>query len=508
MSFLFSVYVSFVLGALYAIHAFFLNRGSRIHAIPTVGGTSFPLLSYIYAARSLTKTVDIIQEGYTKYKGRCFKYAEQGHWCVVVTSPAAVDELAKAPENVLSFIAAKTDSLQIPYTLGPDIAHNFYHIPLIRTRLMRNAARMFDDIRDEVVSAFSDHWQVQSAKGEHEWVSVGATDLALEVICRATNRVFVGLPICRNTDYLAVQKGFTMNVVLAAAFIKVFPEFMKPCVAQLCSYIPGSIDRVTRHLKPTITERLRNAELSTADEHHPGKDSPNDLLQWLIETAPQGHERTVPALVLRILVVNFAALHTTSTMLTHTLYYLAAHPEHAAALREEVERVVRADGWSKASLGNMRLIDGFLKEVCRVTGLSASSLTRKAVQDYTFADGTYIPKGTIVAAASRDLQLEADHYVDPAVFDPRRYEGQGGSSKDDSARTDEHYLVFGHGQHTCPGRFFAVTELKVILAHIVVTYDVQLPGGSRSIPQPMWLGVSLIPNRKANVLFRKRDVCE
>lgn len=56
------------------------------------------------------------------------------------------------------------------------------------------------------------------------------------------------------------------------------------------------------------------------------------------------------------------------------------------------------------------------------------------------------------------------------------------------------------------GRFFAATVLKVLTAHTVVTYDVKLPGNSRSIPPPMWISTLLFPNRKANVLFRKRDV--
>lgn len=154
-------------------------------------------------------------------------------------------------------------------------------------------------------------------------------------------------------------------------------------------------------------------------------------------------------------------------------------------------------------------------------------MNRKAVQDYTFRDGTFIPKGTFVAAAARDLQFDADFYPDPTVFDPRRYAGQGGASKDNSARTDDHYLIFGHGRHAwcalrrgfqcagrllmmpcSPGRFFAATVLKAILAHIVVTYDVKLPGDSRTLPPPMWVSASLVPNHKADVLFRKRDVCQ
>ena len=74
-------------------------------------------------------------------------------------------------------------------------------------------------------------------------------------------------------------------------------------------------------------------------------------------------------------------------------------------------------------------------------------MNRKAVKDYTFADGTFIPKGTFVAAAARDLQFDGDFYAYPTVFDPRRYAGKGGASKDNSARTDDHFLIFGHGRH-------------------------------------------------------------
>ncbi|EPT01203.1 hypothetical protein FOMPIDRAFT_1048925 [Fomitopsis schrenkii] len=477
MSLLFAVYVFAAFGALWVFHAFFR---SHIHAIPTFGGPSLPLLSYIGAVRSLTNTFAIVQEGYKKHKGGCFKYAQPGHWCVVVTSPAAAEELAKAPDDVLSMQAAMIDTFQVPYTIGLDVAQNLYHIPVIRTSLMRNAARMFDDIRDEGVSALSD--QVQSAEGVHEWVSVRAAGIAREVICRVSNRAFVGLPICRDADFLAVHKEFAKNVVAARTVIKLFPKLVKPLVARLYSSTPSSIGHASRHLDSIITERLRDTDSRTVHGYYDEKDSPNDLLQWLIESAPQGRERTVPALALRILVVNLAAIHTTSSL----------------------EHVVRAEGWSKVSLGHMRLLDGFLKEVLRFSGPSVR-IKRKAVQDFTFTDGTFIPKGTFVAVAARAFQFDADYYADPAVFDPRRYEGERGGSKDNSARTD---LVFGLGHHTCPGRFFAATALKALLSHIVVTYDVKLPGGSRSIPQPTWIAESFVSNSKANVLFRKRDVCK
>ena len=59
-------------------------------------------------------------------------------------------------------------------------------------------------------------------------------------------------------------------------------------------------------LRPTIEERMKHsAETNVWD------DKPNDLLQWLIDAA-KGAERSVQGFTMRILVVAFAALHTSS----------------------------------------------------------------------------------------------------------------------------------------------------------------------------------------------------
>lgn len=55
-----------------------------------------------------------------------------------------------------------------------------------------------------------------------------------------------------------------------------------------------------------------------------------------------------------------------------------------------------------------------------------------------------------------------------------------------------------------PGRFFAANELKAMLAYIVVNYDVKFEDeGVR--PPNMWLGLTILPDPTATVLFRKRE---
>jgi hypothetical protein len=54
---------------------------------------------------------------------------------------------------------------------------------------------------------------------------------------------------------------------------------------------------------------------------------------------------------------------------TQALYDLAASPEYAVSLREEVECVVREFGWTKAALDRMFKVDNFLRESQRINGL-------------------------------------------------------------------------------------------------------------------------------------------
>lgn len=53
-----------------------------------------------------------------------------------------------------------------------------------------------------------------------------------------------------------------------------------------------------------------------------------------------------------------------------------------------------------------------------------------------------------------------------------------------------------------PGRFFAAHELKLMLAYLVLNYDVrsEIEG---VIPKPSWYITNLVPNPTAKVLFRK-----
>ena len=213
----------------------------------------------------------------------------------------------------------------------------------------------------------------------------------------------------------------------------------------------------------------------------------------------KGEQRSMRNLILRLLMTNFVAMHTSSMVricfrvwmhlthffvqaFTHVLYYLASNPEHAVALREEVNAVVEEYGWTKAAIDRMYRIDSFIRESQRLNpvGTSESSLrlsiqdcqinvdvarrsvstVRVALKDFIFSDGVRIPAGTFICVPLYATHHAEGKYPDPFTFDPNRFvsgpqgdgkasaaEKDGGSRPQALVTASADYLSWGLGRH-------------------------------------------------------------
>ena len=135
-------------------------------------------------------------------------------------------------------------------------------------------------------------------------------------------------------------------------------------------------------------------------------------------------------------------------------------------------------------------------------------MKRIAREDYTFADGTRIPQGTSVGVNVTQAHHDPETYENPEQFDGFRFakmRPQHWDSKKlyDIVATSPQFLSFGYGRHACPGRYFAACGLKIMLAHVVLNYDVKMENEGVRSPD-VWSGSWCIPNPKGKVMFRKR----
>ncbi|KAJ6498408.1 cytochrome P450 [Mycena vitilis] len=486
-----------------------LLRSPKRDDVPIVGSSGF-LANYRDIITFLFNAPDFIQRGYDQYPDGIFRVARLYRWEYIVCGPKLTKEVGNAPENVLSFYKGVEETVQASLTMGRSIAENPYHQQTVRTSLTRNLHTCFPDVRDEIVCAFNDVVQLNGS----EWTPLPVLPTTMSIVARVSNRLFVGLPLCRDTAYLENNIKHTIDVVRSAAIISLFPEPLRPIVGPWISHKEKSNARAMGYLGPLVKERLAKEEELGPDWE--GK--PNDLISWLLEIA-QGEERTAEDLILRILGTNMAAIHTSSMAFTHAIFDLTTYPEYLLPMREEAERVIAAEGWTKAALNSMVKIDSFLRESQRLNLNGPLVMQRRVLspEGFRFSNGTVLPQGSFLSIAARPVHYDGSNYENPMAFDGFRFarereeflaDHDPNASQDIfkrhmiSAAVD--HLPFGTGKHACPGRFFAATELKAMLAHLVINYDVKAEvEGVR--PADFNFGTITSPNPTARVLIRKRQ---
>lgn len=101
-------------------------------------------------------------------------------------------------------------------------------------------------------------------------------------------------------------------------------------------------------------------------------------------------------------------------------------------------------------------------------------------------DGTIIPQNSNIEIAANAVNRDPAIHEDPDVFDGFRFYKMRQRSEEDTNRhqfvsSSPNSLNWGYGRHACPGRFFAVDEIKVILSKVLQKYDISLvnPGEGR-----------------------------
>lgn len=95
----------------------------------------------------------------------------------------------------------------------------------------------------------------------------------------------------------------------------------------------------------------------------------------------------------------------------------------------------------------------------------------------------------------------------PEKFDGFRFaklrEQPGNEHKFQHSSTGVDNINFGHGVWACPGRFFASAEIKVVMAHLLTHYDIQLVPGKPK-PGPLHFGYAILPDAEGEVMLKKR----
>ena len=435
------------------------------------------------------------------------------HWPEVVLPPSHVAWLASQPESVLSDDVVQDELLGLRYFSGGPNAAAVHDFSIIRRELTRHLARVLPAVLDEVKTA------VQEGFGDdtEQWKEVEAFKIMPQVVEKAVERAFVGMPLCRDASHLAGMRRWQVAFSLCGAIYRYLsPDCLKPVLAPVSAALMALVNWWGfRRALPMIRQRIADLEARERFGNTDRRDdhTPEDLLQWLVESnahKPESQRLSAWHIANRLAFFELVSVHTTSSTLGASLLNILSHPSAShilAELREEADTYLPQLTSDPTMVRAMMKHDSVIRETLRIDTMFAHGMTRRVMpeQGITTPDGLWLPQGCHVAALV--IPPQQAQFEDGEVWEPFRFyrlangvaAAAAAAAADDTRgrcdlvgdiRSEERipllqtptkqttavqispsFLSFGLGKHACPGRFFAVQTMKLILSYMISHYD-------------------------------------
>ncbi|GLA74925.1 hypothetical protein AtubIFM55763_006177 [Aspergillus tubingensis] len=469
-----------------------------------IGGTSILLFGKWFT--SLEFVVDGAGTVFSLYqrlgRDKSFAIPALNEYQVLVSSEQKVRELGESAESVLSFHTAMEQRIQHKYTLfgfqhndidpNNDIAKRVIKV-LLRINLPQIQQGLQPLIQDLIKQELTD-------RDSDGWSQASGFTLAKHLVTRINNHVLLGSKLASDPAFEDAVNRYLQDVVVTMELCRHLPSFLVPLVAPAMMRWSGAMHFIGRAVTAEVEDRVK----SNSTSQDP---SPCDGIQWVIDSSKTPEQRTVSRLAQQIIAILFASVHQMAAALVYAMYDLCLHPEFIEPLREEIEHARSVTSYED-HFDRLPLMDSFLRESARLSPLDALSIQRVALSPYTFADGTHVPTGNLVAVPQEAIMQDPEHYPDPKKFDPYRFlavDEADGSVRAFPKYTDVHwnYPFWGSAKKACPGRWFVSRTLKQVLSHVIMEYDVKLAdeNASRTF---VWT-TAIVPRSSTKLMLRARE---
>eukprot|EP00066_Takifugu_rubripes_P026144 XP_011615410.1 PREDICTED: LOW QUALITY PROTEIN: 25-hydroxycholesterol 7-alpha-hydroxylase-like [Takifugu rubripes] len=204
-----------------------------------------------------------------------------------------------------------------------------------------------------------------------------------------------------------------------------------------------------------------------------------------------------------------------------SMYNLVSHPDSLQVVRQQILDELKLSGvqfstdtdvtLSRDLLDKLLYLESSVNESLRLS--SASMNIRVAQEDFSLhlknERSANVRKGDIIVLYPQSLHMDPEVYEDPQTFQFDRYvqDSKGGFFKG-GQRLKYYLMPFGSGSSMCPGRHFAVNEIKQFLCLMLLYFNLELePGQTRATVDSSRAGLGILfPSAKVHFRYRLRCV--
>ncbi|KAI9812933.1 MAG: hypothetical protein M1827_004451 [Pycnora praestabilis] len=395
-------------------------------ALTTHASLSKEVNEWLAGIRYIFHGPKIIAQSYIR--GIPYAIRTPSNYHVLVSSPAHMDELSKAPEAQLGLRAIAVEMFTPKLTMyglkvdDHHTEHSSMQSPVLRKVLTSKIPELQPALESIVRRKFEEICGGKEEGGVgHGWTSVPTFSMVRELIGKANSHMFFGLELSNHGVFLEAAMQYPQDVAVAGTVLQFIPTVFQPIITALLTRRGQACKTLVAHLTPVIEERLRFRAAGAEPEA-----GSMDCIQWIIDTSPR-HKAMPPAtkIIREALAMWFGSNHQLIMTLVFAMYDLCLHPECVEALRKEIEDRSHNDDddddGCTLDYDNLPLLDSFCRESARLHPSDSISVRRKANTVYTFSDGLHIPVGNWVCVPQMALMRDPVNYPSPEVFDGSRF---------------------------------------------------------------------------------------
>lgn len=216
-----------------------------------------------------------------------------------------------------------------------------------------------------------------------------------------------------------------------------------------------------------LSDEARAILLEIIEERRQSKNSPDDLLQMLLEARYEDSTAmTNQQLIDEILILFVAGHETTSNALTFALQLIAKDERVQEKIRKESSQFNSANIFE--SIKVLSYTQQCIEEAMRLYP-PAYFIDRLSLEEDE-CNGVKIPKNTQVLMSVYEMHKHKDYWVKPEEFNPDRF------SLDNKKEFTQSYFPFGAGPRMCIGNNFAMYEMVLTITEVLKMYELTLAG--------------------------------
>lgn len=257
--------------------------------------------------------------------------------------------------------------------------------------------------------------------------------------------------------------------------------------------VDREVDQSAADIEQTVAGFIKDAR-ERLQQQPQLRQKPSNMLEAMIVASEDPESGfTDQELISNAILAVVGGEDTTANSIAWMINLLAQNPAAAAALTAEADAVLGdaplARDWE--SMKQFPYLEAAHNETQRLRTV-APIIGLVSNDDCVVAD-TFVPKNTAIFVSTSAEGMDEKQFPQNEVFRPERWIfEQRPQKEEDPVRK---ILPFGDGPRLCPGRFLALTEIKIVVSMIMHNFELEWDVHAPPVEQVMnfFMGPSAMP---------------